>query len=67
MFRMCTHHKNHHIEFRNCKNKWLYDVEVNLFLAISDVEMFGTGEKHHNLMLENKSCLLYDIFVCHRL
>ena len=58
------HHRSHQIEFRNCWNKCLYDGKVNSFLAISDTEMLGTGEKHHGFMLESKSCLLYNIFVC---
>ena len=55
---------NHNIEFKNCQNTWLYVRKLNLFLAISDIEMLGVGDEHHGSMLKNKSCLLVDMFVC---
>ena len=57
-------HRNHPTEFRNCRNSWMYDRKLNLFPAISDIEMLGTDGKHHGSMFKNKSCLLCNIFVC---
>ena len=58
------YYRNHNNEFRNCQNTWLYVRKLNLFLAISDIEMLGIGDEHHGFMLKNKSCLLINMLVC---
>ena len=51
-------HRNRNNEIRNCQNTWLYVGKLNLFLAISDIEMLGIGDETHGTMSKNKSCLL---------
>ena len=58
------HHRNPNDEFRNCQNTWLHDKKLSNFLAISDIEMLGTGDEQHGPMLKNKNVLLMNTFVC---
>ena len=61
------HHRNHHVQFRNCINAWLYEENLNLFPAISGSDLLAIGDEHHGDMSKNKICLLCSTCVCDNL